>query len=144
MIKRRPGIAIVSTGMIEVRKRTGGDPIPVGAGQAASIRAKQIMHGKTSLVTHDDTPLFTGIKSPFPAGRYHSLAINRDTLPEELLIDAQTEDGEIMGIHHREHATYGVQFHPESVLTPLGKRLLRNFITIVDAADAQTIKGTSQ
>ena len=95
--------------------------------------AKSIMHGKTSMVHYDDSPLFRGMKNPFPAGRYHSLAVVRDVLPAELVVDAWTEDGEIMGMHHVEHPTYGVQFHPESVLTPGGKRLLRNFQQIVES-----------
>lgn len=101
--------------------------------------AKGIMHGKTSLVRHDEGPLWKGMKNPFAAGRYHSLAILPETVPPELVPDAWTEDGEIMGVHHREHPTYGVQFHPESVLTPTGKRLLRNFSTIVE-----NYQGTSQ
>ena len=93
--------------------------------------AQRIMHGKVSQVTHEATPLYEGLKNPFAAGRYHSLAILRRDFPAELVVDATSEDGEIMGVHHRTHATYGVQFHPESVLTPSGKRLLRNFLNIV-------------
>lgn len=92
--------------------------------------AKAIMHGKTSPVFHDDSPLFQGLKNPFPAGRYHSLAVLRDTVPDCLTVTAWTEDGEIMGLQHKEHQTYGVQFHPESVLSPTGKRLLRNFLRL--------------
>lgn len=95
------------------------------------VNAKRIMHGKTSLVSHDATPLYEGIKDPFPAGRYHSLAVERDSLAREFLIDATSEDGEIMGIRHESLPVHGVQFHPESVLTPSGKRLLRNFLGIV-------------
>jgi anthranilate synthase component 2 len=94
--------------------------------------AGSIMHGKTSPVYHEDAPVMRGMKNPFPAGRYHSLALRRETLPDELVIDAWTEDGEVMGVHHVEHQIYGVQFHPESVLTPGGRRLLRNFLKIVD------------
>ena len=90
------------------------------------------MHGKTSPISHEDTALYKGLKNPFPAGRYHSLAVLKENLPDELVIDATSEDGEIMGMHHREHPSFGVQFHPESVLTPGGKRLLRNFLNIVD------------
>ncbi len=93
--------------------------------------AKRIMHGKSSPVFHENAPVMKGMKSPFIAGRYHSLALIKEQLPSELVVDAWTEDGEIMGIHHIEHPTYGVQFHPESVLTPSGKRLLRNFQQIV-------------
>ncbi len=95
---------------------------------AAIVAARSIMHGKTSRISHEDTPLYKGLGQPFPAGRYHSLAIAEDSLPAELVVDARSEDGEIMGVHHREHPTLGVQFHPESVLTPSGKRLLRNFL----------------
>lgn len=94
--------------------------------------AKSIMHGKTSPVYHENSPIMERMKNPFPAGRYHSLALVKEKLPAELIVDAWTEDGEIMGIHHVEHKTYGVQFHPESVLTPSGKRLLRNFQKIVE------------
>jgi len=99
--------------------------------------AGRIMHGKTSMVTYTASPLYTGLKNPFPAGRYHSLAILRDTVPPELVVDATAEDGEIMGVHHVEHPTYGVQFHPESVLTPSGKRLLRNFLAVVGKGAAR-------
>ena len=100
----------------------------IGAAFGATVsHAKSIMHGKTSPVFHEETPLFRGLPNPFPAGRYHSLAILRHTLPDCLLMDAWTEDEEIMGVHHVSHPTFGVQFHPESVLTPAGKRLLRNF-----------------
>jgi anthranilate synthase component 2 len=105
----------------------------IGVAFGATVgHAKGIMHGKTSMVKHNDGPLWKGMKNPFAAGRYHSLAILPETIPDELIPDAWTEDGEIMGVHHREHPTYGVQFHPESVLTPSGKRLLRNFSSIVE------------
>jgi len=106
----------------------------IGAAFGATVsNAQRIMHGKTSMVTYDAGDLYRGLKNPFPAGRYHSLAVMRNTVPPELVPDAVSEDGEIMGLHHRDHPTYGVQFHPESVLTPGGKRLLRNFVQIVDA-----------
>jgi anthranilate synthase component II len=92
------------------------------------ISAKKIMHGKTSMISADGKRLFKGITKPFPAMRYHSLAVSRDHLPPCLEVTAQTDDGEIMGIRHREHPTEGIQFHPESIMTPVGKRLLRNFI----------------
>jgi len=97
---------------------------------AKIIGAKAIMHGKTSMVTHNGQGLYAGLKNPFIAGRYHSLAVARENLPAELLVEAQSEDGEIMGIKHQAHPTYGIQFHPESVLTPSGKRLLRNFLDL--------------
>lgn len=93
-------------------------------------KARLIMHGKTSMITHDDTPIYKGMANPFPAGRYHSLAVDEEYLPKELVVDARSEEGEIMGMHHREHPTYGVQYHPESVLTPGGKRLLRNYLDL--------------
>ncbi len=96
--------------------------------------AKRIMHGKVSQVRHDRTGLYTGLANPFQAGRYHSLAVLADRLPRELIPDAFSEDDEIMGMHHASHPTFGVQFHPESVLTPSGKRLLRNFLDIVAAS----------
>jgi anthranilate synthase/aminodeoxychorismate synthase-like glutamine amidotransferase len=92
------------------------------------IAARQLMHGTTSTVTADGKSVFKGVKSPFKAMRYHSLAVERETLPACLLITAEAEDGEIMGIRHREHKTEGLQFHPESIMTTVGKRLLRNFL----------------
>jgi anthranilate synthase/aminodeoxychorismate synthase-like glutamine amidotransferase len=92
------------------------------------IRAKQLMHGKTSLIYHDMQKIYADIENPFTATRYHSLVIDRDTLPECLSITAWTDDGEIMGVRHKEYAVEGVQFHPESILTEAGKKLLRNFI----------------
>jgi anthranilate synthase component 2 len=92
------------------------------------VKAKAIMHGKVSNVTHDEKGVFEGIRSPMKATRYHSLAVERESLPACLEITAEAEDGEIMGLRHRECAVEGVQFHPESVLTPAGKRLLANFV----------------
>ncbi|MFH1860493.1 MAG: aminodeoxychorismate/anthranilate synthase component II [bacterium] len=92
------------------------------------VRAKQLMHGKTSLIHHDGQKIYDKIENPFVATRYHSLVIDKTTLPECLSITAWTEDGEIMGVRHKEYAVEGVQFHPESILTEAGKRLLRNFI----------------
>jgi anthranilate synthase/aminodeoxychorismate synthase-like glutamine amidotransferase len=108
----------------------GHQSIGVAFGATVS-NARRIMHGKVSQVRHDGTGLYKGMANPFPAGRYHSLAILRETLPPELVPDAFSEDEEIMGLHHASHPTYGVQFHPESVLTPTGKRLLRNFLDLV-------------
>ena len=90
--------------------------------------AKTLMHGKTSSIHHDGTGLFRGLPDPFTATRYHSLAINRETLPACLAITAWSEDGEIMGVRHREHRIEGVQFHPESILTEHGRLLLKNFL----------------
>ncbi|MDD5484405.1 MAG: aminodeoxychorismate/anthranilate synthase component II [Kiritimatiellae bacterium] len=94
--------------------------------------AKAIMHGKTSMISHNGKGLYANLKNPFTAGRYHSLAIARESLPPELLVEAESEDGEIMGVRHRDHCVYGIQFHPESVLTPSGKRLLKNFLEVKD------------
>jgi anthranilate synthase/aminodeoxychorismate synthase-like glutamine amidotransferase len=93
------------------------------------VRAGRLMHGKTSLVTHDGLGLFSGMSSPCQVGRYHSLIAELSSLPSELLVTAQTDQGEIMGIRHRELMVEGVQFHPESVLTPEGPRLMHNFLT---------------
>ena len=92
--------------------------------------AKKIMHGKTSMVTADGKNLFHKINKPFVAMRYHSLAVSRKNLPDCLEITAETEDAEIMGLRHRTHLTEGIQFHPESIMTPVGKRLLRNFVNL--------------
>jgi anthranilate/para-aminobenzoate synthase component II len=86
------------------------------------------MHGKTSIVDHDGDGIYRGVTNPFEVGRYHSLAANRDRVPRELIVTARTADGEIMGVRHRELRVEGVQFHPESVLTPEGPRLLENFV----------------
>ncbi len=93
------------------------------------VRAKQVMHGKTSAIEHDGRGLFDGVPVPFQAGRYHSLVVEKKSLPAELRITASSKDDrEIMGIAHRQHPTVGIQFHPESVLTPDGKKLLVNFL----------------
>jgi anthranilate synthase component 2 len=92
------------------------------------VRAGRVMHGKLSDVRHDGTGVFAGLPTPFRATRYHSLAIDRATLPPELAVTASADDGEIMGVRHRVHAVHGVQFHPEAILTEHGKRLLRNFL----------------
>ncbi len=92
------------------------------------VRAERLMHGKTSAIKHNQETIFSGIASPFTATRYHSLIVKRDTLPECFEITAETEEGEIMGLRHRELAIEGVQFHPESIMTDAGKLLLRNFI----------------
>lgn len=109
----------------------------IGEAFGATVsNAKRIMHGKVSMVTYEGEGLYAGLKNPFAAGRYHSLAVLGHTLPPELVVDAVSEDGEIMGMHHTTHMTYGVQFHPESVLTPAGKKLLRNFLNMVAAHQA--------
>ena len=92
------------------------------------VRAKNLMHGKTSKISHDGLGVFKGLPNPFKATRYHSLVVKKETLPLELIITAESEDGEIMGLRHQSLAVEGVQFHPESILTESGKALLLNFI----------------
>jgi anthranilate synthase/aminodeoxychorismate synthase-like glutamine amidotransferase len=94
------------------------------------VRADRLMHGKTSPILHNGGNVFAGLPSPFEATRYHSLLVKRDTLPDCLEITAWTEEGEIMGLAHKELPVYGVQFHPESILTSEGKRLLGNFLKL--------------
>jgi anthranilate synthase/aminodeoxychorismate synthase-like glutamine amidotransferase len=91
-------------------------------------RAPKLMHGKTSEIHHDGRGVFRGLPVPFTATRYHSLVVERASVPESLEITAWTDDGIVMGLRHREHALEGVQFHPESILTTVGKDLLRNFL----------------
>ena len=93
------------------------------------VHAKELMHGKTSMVHHNGEGVFKGLPSPFEATRYHSLVIERETLPDCLGITAWTDDGEIMGVRHKEYLVEGVQFHPESILSEHGHDLLRNFLS---------------
>ena len=97
------------------------------------VRAGQVMHGKTSLIRHDGQGVFTGLPNPFEATRYHSLVVDRGSLPAVLEVTAETDDGTIMGLRHRDLAVEGVQFHPESVLTAVGHDLLRNFLAMAGA-----------
>jgi anthranilate synthase/aminodeoxychorismate synthase-like glutamine amidotransferase len=92
------------------------------------VRAAKVMHGKLSEIRHDGKGVFAGVPTPFHATRYHSLAIERTHVPESLEVTATTDDGEIMGVRHRQHAVEGVQFHPEAILTEHGKRMLANFL----------------
>ena len=94
------------------------------------VRADRLMHGKTSPILHKDSGVFAGLPTPFEATRYHSLIVRRETLPPCLEITAETAEGEIMGLVHREHPVHGVQFHPESILTLEGKNLLQNFLEL--------------
>jgi anthranilate synthase/aminodeoxychorismate synthase-like glutamine amidotransferase len=105
---------------------------------AVVVRAKRLMHGKTSPILHDGTGVFAGLPSPFEATRYHSLIVDPPTVPPELIVNAQTAEGEIMGAHHRAHPVHGVQFHPESILTRHGKDLLRNFLRLTDEFHARS------
>lgn len=92
------------------------------------VRADRLMHGKTSMVKHDGQTIFDGLSNPFEVGRYHSLCAEEESLPEALIVTAQTDRGEIMGVRHRTLPIEGVQFHPESVLTPEGDELMANFM----------------
>ena len=93
------------------------------------VHAQRLMHGKVSDITADGQGVFAGFGDrPFKAMRYHSLAVARDPFPADLVVTATAEDGEIMGVRHKSHPTEGIQFHPESIMTPIGKRLLRNFL----------------
>src|SRR5512135_3259228 len=94
------------------------------------VRAPRLMHGKTSLIHHDGKNLFAGLPNPFEATRYHSLLIKKETMPDCLEVTAWTGEAEIMGVRHREFVVEGVQFHPESILTTVGKNLLRNFLKL--------------
>jgi anthranilate synthase/aminodeoxychorismate synthase-like glutamine amidotransferase len=100
---------------------------------ATIVPAQKFMHGKTSTITADGKTLFRGIHRPFEAMRYHSLAVSRKNLPDCLEITAESADKEIMGLRHKTDPTEGIQFHPESIMTPVGKRLLRNFIKMTQA-----------
>ena len=94
------------------------------------VRADRFMHGKTSPIHHDGSSVFKGLPDPFDATRYHSLIVKKSSLPDELRITAWTEEGEIMGLQHKELEVHGVQFHPESILTTQGKKLLQNFLDL--------------
>lgn len=94
------------------------------------IRAPRLMHGKTSMIHHDDDALFSGLSKPFQATRYHSLIVEKESFPETLEVTAWTDENEIMALHHKEYPIYGVQFHPESVLTTEGKQILKNFLGV--------------
>jgi anthranilate synthase/aminodeoxychorismate synthase-like glutamine amidotransferase len=129
---------------VEVIRRFGGR-IPllgvclghqcIGAAYGGRIvRAERLMHGKTSPIHHDGRTIFASLSNPFDATRYHSLLIERATLPECLELSAWTKEGEIMGVRHREYLLEGIQFHPESILTVEGKKLLKNFLELASGA----------
>jgi anthranilate synthase/aminodeoxychorismate synthase-like glutamine amidotransferase len=96
-------------------------------------RAPRLMHGKTSMICHEGDVMFAGVPNPFEATRYHSLIVEKETLPDSLTITAYTDEGEIMGMRHKERPVFGVQFHPESILTKYGPRILQNFLEIREA-----------
>lgn len=103
------------------------------------VRAPALFHGKTSMIYHDGKTIFRGLPRPFEATRYHSLVIRRDTLPDCLELSAETDDGVIMGVRHRELPIEGVQFHPESILTREGKNLLANFLSSAPAVEVPSL-----
>ncbi len=107
------------------------------------VRAPQLMHGKVSTIVHDGAAIFHGIEGPFAATRYHSLTIRPETLPEALAASAHTEDGIIMGVRHRIHPVHGVQFHPESIASEHGHRILGNFLEIASAFNARAGRKTA-
>jgi anthranilate synthase component 2 len=127
---------------LEAARRVGQEGIPVlgvclghqaiCAAYGATVGyAKELMHGKQSVVNVDrESPLFAGLPEQLPVARYHSLAALKDTIPDALKVIAETEDGEIMAVSHKEYPIYGVQFHPESILTPDGKQILQNFLAL--------------
>jgi anthranilate synthase/aminodeoxychorismate synthase-like glutamine amidotransferase len=147
---RRPSAIVVSPGpgrperagrtfeMIEAAERGEIPLLGVCLGHQAIAafhggcveRAPAPRHGKTSPVVHDGSPLFAGMANPFEAGRYHSLVVREEGLPEELAVTARTPDGVVMALSHRSRPVFGVQFHPESVLTPEGETLLANFVAL--------------
>jgi anthranilate synthase component II len=94
------------------------------------MRAERLMHGKTSMIRHDGKTIYHNLDNPFEATRYHSLLVNRDSIPDCFEISAETQEGEVMGLRHRTLGVEGVQFHPESILTTVGRDLLRNFLTL--------------
>ena len=94
------------------------------------VHAAQLMHGKTSEISHDGKTIFHDLPDPFTATRYHSLAVERASLPDCLEVSAEAEDGEIMALRHRQYPVEGIQFHPESILTTVGMRILKNFLTL--------------
>jgi anthranilate synthase/aminodeoxychorismate synthase-like glutamine amidotransferase len=104
------------------------------------VRAPALFHGKTSMIYHDDKTIFRGLPRPFAATRYHSLVIRRETLPDCLELSAETDDGVIMGVRHRELLVEGVQFHPESILTREGKQLLANFLSQAPAVELEALQ----
>jgi anthranilate synthase/aminodeoxychorismate synthase-like glutamine amidotransferase len=94
------------------------------------VRARRLMHGKTSEIRHDGKGIFRGVANPFTATRYHSLVVARKRFPKELVLIAQAEDGTVMALRHRKHPVFGVQFHPESIMTTEGKKILKNFLEV--------------
>jgi anthranilate synthase component 2 len=135
---REAGISVAA-----IQRHAGGIPIlgvclghqAIGTAYGGRVvPARTLMHGKVSRIHHDGQGLCRGLPDPFEATRYHSLAVERASLPPELEIVAWADDGEIMGLRHRAHAVFGVQFHPESIMTRVGHDLLRNFLRLASAS----------
>ncbi|MFF1632292.1 anthranilate synthase component II [Leifsonia sp. NPDC058248] len=146
----KPADAGVSVAVVKEALRTGQPLLGVCLGHQAIAEAfggvvtnaEELMHGKTSQVTHDGSAFYEGVGQPFTATRYHSLAVVDGTVPDDLVINARTAGGVIMGLRHREAPIYGVQFHPESVLTEGGYRMLGNWLEVAGLAGAaETARG---
>jgi len=141
----KPVDAGVSIPLVDAALETGTPLLGVCLGHqaiaeafgATVTNADELMHGKTSLITHDDSAFYADVRQPFTATRYHSLAIVDGTMPDELIVTARTSGGVIMGLQHREAPIYGVQFHPESVLTEDGYRMLGNWLELAGLAGAR-------
>jgi para-aminobenzoate synthetase component 2 len=144
-----PGTAGVSVATVEVAAEHGIPLLGVCLGHQSFgaafggrvIRAPTLVHGESSLVFHDGAGLLTGLPSPFPAARYHSLCVDEASLPSEIEVTARTEDGVVMAMRHRGLPIEGVQFHPESVLTPDGPHLLANFLRLTGQGSAAVLEG---
>ncbi len=140
IISPGPGVPEKAGVSVELIRKLGSEvPIlgvclghqAIGVAFGAKVaRAKTLMHGKVSRITHDGRRIYRGVSNPFIATRYHSLAIVEESLPSELLVTARSDDGVVMGVRHRRYPIEGVQFHPESILTSEGKRIIRNFLEI--------------
>ncbi|MFF1571710.1 anthranilate synthase component II [Leifsonia sp. NPDC058292] len=146
----KPADAGASIPVVELALATGMPLLGVCLGHQAIAEAfggvvtnaEELMHGKTSQVTHDESPFYDGVGQPFTATRYHSLAVVDGTVPDDLIVTSRTEGGVIMGLRHRDAPIYGVQFHPESVLTEGGYRMLGNWLEVAGLAGAaETARG---
>ncbi len=142
-----PNEAGISLELVEACAREGKPLLGVCLGHQAIgqqfggtvARARQLMHGKTSLVTHDGTGIFKGLPSPFTATRYHSLIVEEGDLPADLVVNARSEDGTIMGFRHKKLPIHGVQFHPESIATEHGHAMLANFMRLAGMSVSERV-----